>query len=393
MRLLRLNGILVAAVLCLTPGFVRSAPQEPEKDTTAKDESFRPFFNIDAAIPTDSQLAFRGLHGGTLGGFGFQGLRSSLDSPSMALSSDSPSQGFGQPQSAYIPPTPFQVWQQQQYNQYVYNQWQAWKTSRQSSGPSIWLPGMGSSSQGETCGPIAHFAMLNANMVGLPVKPGRPSFIPSNCFTAATPVHLAGSAEGQAIERIAVGQRVLGNAAETKAIAPLAWRRVELRATRQDGTVTDIVLLRPAEWLDEQGAQVGSMVPLHIPECGYTGLAQVKAIEPCPAIASGTGAVVTGTFRHTSATIVRLVIEGQRETIGTTANHRIWSEDRQDFVRADALVPGELLRGVAGTCKFVRLESQTNREPVFNLEVHGGGAFHVGKAGLLARDAGTGPAR
>ena len=58
------------------------------------------------------------------------------------------------------------------------------------------------------------------------------------------------------------------------------------------------------------------------------------------------GHIVTGTFRHHNAKVVDLYVEGEESPIGTTVNHRFWSEDRWEFVRADSLREGERLRGV-----------------------------------------------
>ena len=85
-----------------------------------------------------------------------------------------------------------------------------------------------------------------------------------------------------------------------------------------------------------------------VPECGIDGRAEILAIEPCPPISSGPGHVVTGTFRHQSAAVVDVHVSGLAAPIGTTANHPFWSEDRQTFVRADALLPGERLRTLTG---------------------------------------------
>jgi hypothetical protein len=86
-------------------------------------------------------------------------------------------------------------------------------------------------------------------------------------------------------------------------------------------------------------AEVGGTVEISVPECGIEGEAEVLAIGPCPPIPPGPGRVVTGVFRHESAEIVDVAVEGLDEPIGTTANHPFWSEDRQAFVRADALRP------------------------------------------------------
>src|SRR5688572_17408666 len=70
-----------------------------------------------------------------------------------------------------------------------------------------------------------------------------------------------------------------------------SWRRVELLASKQDGSSAEVTLLRPTWWLVEQKAQVGGEIPLSVPECGIEGQARVLAIEDCPPIATGIGRV------------------------------------------------------------------------------------------------------
>ena len=54
-------------------------------------------------------------------------------------------------------------------------------------------------------------------------------------------------------------------------------------------------------------------------------------------IQAGPGAIVTGTFVRDSAEVLDLQIAGLAEPLGVTAQHRFWSEDRQDFVPAGEL--------------------------------------------------------
>jgi hypothetical protein len=80
----------------------------------------------------------------------------------------------------------------------------------------------------------------------------------------------------------------------------------------------------------------------------------------------GTGRIVTGTFRHDASDVVDVLINGQ-PSIGCTAGHRFWSEDRHAFVPANQLRPGEQLRAADG--RLTTVESMTARPgqaPVFN---------------------------
>ncbi len=108
---------------------------------------------------------------------------------------------------------------------------------------------------------------------------------------------------------------------------------------------------------------MGGQVWISVPECGIDGRATVLAIGPCPPIPPGPGRVVTGTFRHASAQVLDLHVDGLSEPIGTTANHPFWSEDRQQFLRADELEIGESLRTLHGTARLVATVPRSGTEP------------------------------
>jgi hypothetical protein len=97
--------------------------------------------------------------------------------------------------------------------------------------------------------------------------------------------------------------------------------------------------------------------------------------------------VVTGTFKHSSAKVIDLYVEGLVEPIGTTANHLFWSEDRAQFVRADELSLGERLRTVQGRPAVARVSPREERIVVYNLEVAGSHTYHVTQAGVLVHNA------
>jgi hypothetical protein len=197
------------------------------------------------------------------------------------------------------------------------------------------------------------------------------------------------------IQDIPVGHRVLGENPELTPADraefgpepdPETWRKLELLARKVDGSTADVTLLRPVDWLEAQNAQVGGTVEINVPECGIEGAAEVLSIGPCPEIAEGPGQVVTGTFRHHSAAIVDVHVAGQSEPIGATANHPFWSEDRQTFLRADELQPGETLRTLTGPAQVIQAVPHPTPEPVYNLEVHGEHVYLVTADGVLVHN-------
>jgi hypothetical protein len=138
--------------------------------------------------------------------------------------------------------------------------------------------------------------------------------------------------------------------------------------------------------LEEQQAKVGGTVEIAVPECGIEGHAQVLAIGDCPPIMSGKGHVVTGTFRHGAVKTVDLKVQGLEHSIGCTPNHPFWSEDKQKFVRADALRPGERLHTLRGLAKVVAVVPRAGVESVFNIEVQRTHVYRVTDEGILVHN-------
>jgi len=171
-------------------------------------------------------------------------------------------------------------------------------------------------------------------------------------------------------------------------VSPKTWRHLFVRGKKDDGSRWDADLLVPLWWITEQQAKVGGKVHISVPECHIDGDARVVTLGPCPRIHDIDGRVVTSVFRHHSANVLDLRIEGLDEPIGTTANHPFFSVDRAEFVRADELEPGDLLRRIDGTA--LRVISSTPRRgthTVYNLQVSVDHVYHVTKAGVLVHNA------
>lgn len=190
--------------------------------------------------------------------------------------------------------------------------------------------------------------------------------------------------------------------------------------------------MRPLEWLDAQAAVPGGILHLSIPEIGLDDDLIVAAIRACPEIESDNDSplnpprsrsgltstnvntsrfelhhdqtryerphryrpVVTGWMSHLAPGIVTLEINTSHtetptsETIECTGNHPIWSADRQAFVPAAELLPGERLSGITGgTATLVRCTPVRGPpQLVYNLEVDGEHVYHVGTSGLLVHN-------
>jgi hypothetical protein len=109
------------------------------------------------------------------------------------------------------------------------------------------------------------------------------------------------------------------------------------------------------------------------------GRSRVIGIQPAE-IDSGPGCVVAMTINHLNSALVDVVMEGG-ETLETTAYHPFWSEDRQDWVQASSLEPGELLRTLTGVVRVASIHAREGVERVFNIEVEQDHTYVVGDIG------------
>ncbi len=166
----------------------------------------------------------------------------------------------------------------------------------------------------------------------------------------------------KAIEDVALGDWVLAHdpglspaeraSASASSIAladPKSLRVISAEMPEGEGEVLHVELLRTEAWLQENRDQ--NALWLQFDELGIKGWATILSVHAAPSFAPSpeTDAhLVTGRFVHETAVSYDLAIVDhtgtQVETIGTTGNHPFWSEDRQDYVQAGQLQPGERLR-------------------------------------------------
>lgn len=164
-------------------------------------------------------------------------------------------------------------------------------------------------------------------------------------------------------------------------IDPRTWRNLELVMTKPDGGKLEMSLLRPTWWIQQVGAEAGKTINLSIPEMQLSGPTKVLSIKPMkPEPARGDG-VVTGTFKHTSAEVLDLQLEGEKKPIGVTASHPFRSADQNAWIGAGKLKVGEHVVTRNGTTKVVSVKKRRGKEAVYNLEVHGQHTYFVGTTG------------
>jgi hypothetical protein len=166
------------------------------------------------------------------------------------------------------------------------------------------------------------------------------------------------------------------------------WRLLSLRMAEGDGGELRATIARPVWWIESVLAEHSGRVPLESGELGIAGFAEVLETRPCPQPRPGQGRLVTGVYEHTRADVIDVHITGEPAPLGTTANHPFWSEDRQSFVAASDLRPGEQVRLADGRLTPVeKVGSHRRTEPVYNLEVDGEHVYYVGQGGVLVHNA------
>ena len=124
-----------------------------------------------------------------------------------------------------------------------------------------------------------------------------------------------------------------------------------------------------------------------MPELEIDGLAEVTAVRECPPIAEGEGRVVTGRFVTREAVNVITVTLTNGTEIRATDVHPIWSVDREDWVPAGKLEPGEQVDTLGGPVAVANVERLESRVDVHNIEVHGEHVFRVTADGVLVHNA------
>ncbi len=171
---------------------------------------------------------------------------------------------------------------------------------------------------------------------------------------------------------------------------PETWRKITLRMTKSDGHRLDIELLRPLFWLELHEAEPGATIFLDLSEMGAEGVAEVTSIDLCPEIEPDDGRgrpIVTGKFVHEArdGEVIELRLADQEESTRVTANHPYWSVDRDEFIPAGELQPGEQVDTHTGTTRVVSLTPINYTGLLYNLETteH---VYRVGSLGTLVHN-------
>ena len=157
---------------------------------------------------------------------------------------------------------------------------------------------------------------------------------------------------------------------------------------KDDLTTVEIEMLRPLEWIERHGIEVGKSMQLHVPELGIARPAEIVSIGPCPPIAEGEVRVVTARFvTRDPRNLVRVTLANGTE-IRAIDVHPVWSLDREEWVPAGKLEPGEHVDTLTGPVAVTGVERIGHHPAVYNLEVHGEHVYRIAVDGVLVHNAG-----
>src|SRR5262249_55802557 len=138
---------------------------------------------------------------------------------------------------------------------------------------------------------------------------------------------------------------------------------------------------------------VAATVPLSndLEEMGLpAGLtAVVLSNNPCPPLSEGAGRVVLTTINHLNSDVWQLDVvdeAGQDQTIRTTGWHKFYSAQRNEWISAKELEPGEQLNGVSGTVYVRSLERLPGVQRVYNMTVEDEHVYRVSSLGVLVHN-------
>jgi hypothetical protein len=146
-------------------------------------------------------------------------------------------------------------------------------------------------------------------------------------------------------------------------------------------------LLRPAAWLQAHPAQVGERLAIHLEEFKLQGEALVTYVGKAPRLKAGSRCPVTGRLQHMSRDVIALTFEGDARSLRLTRKHPVYSAEREGWVDAAQVQPGERLstRDGSVSVRAVLLEAQP-RSAVYDLEVAGVHSYFVHEQKVLAHN-------
>lgn len=179
-------------------------------------------------------------------------------------------------------------------------------------------------------------------------------------------------------------------------ITPWTWKWVHLTHQQPNGTTSTLSLRRPNWWLDMVGAEfVGDSIWLDLPEMGIAGQATVTAITPNQLDTrlwdqqrNGDYVIlpITGKFTHHASEILKLQFAQGNAEVEVTGRHPFRSETQNDWVPAEALAVGEVVRTHSGMDTLLAKTTEPGAVPVYNIEVYRAHNYFVHDQALLVHN-------
>jgi hypothetical protein len=149
----------------------------------------------------------------------------------------------------------------------------------------------------------------------------------------------------------------------------------------------NIEMLRSLEWIREHKAAIGASIFLDEPKEAIQGFATVRAIRSCPPRERWLEKMQIGVYKPWPCRVGDLKIGSECKPIGVTPLHPFWCPDKNAWVSAGRLEPGDHVstsRGLSVVEWYVMRE--VPEEAVYNLEVEGDHVYGVGESGVLVHN-------
>lgn len=180
-------------------------------------------------------------------------------------------------------------------------------------------------------------------------------------------------------------------------ITPFTWKWVHFEIKEENGGYTKAYLRRPNWWLKKVGAtEIGKIVPLSMYEIGVEGNGKVTKISPnqldtrlwdLNRNGDYVSRPITGKVEHYANNVVDLYFDNSLSSpLSVTTNHLIWSYDRNDWFRVDALNIGEKIKTQRGNVTLTQRIPKEGWFVVYDLEVYRDHNFLVGNESILAHN-------
>ena len=172
---------------------------------------------------------------------------------------------------------------------------------------------------------------------------------------------------------------VVGNVDATT-ITPALWRAIYLEMHEDDGKLCQVELIRPLWWFEQEGAEEGKTIHIDMPEVAIVGDMKVVKIEEttCDSREKREGCQpITGRFIHEGATLIELEWENGHK-LQSTPNHPFRSLDRNDWIQAQDIRPGETMATKDGSLKLKAIHPVPGLHKVYNIETYRDHTFFVG---------------